>query len=60
MLWVLCVVVDFDLGLLIVVGNIVIVDGVVDFVDVGVMILKVGVGFGVMCMICMMIVVGWL
>lgn len=41
------------------VGNIVMVEGVCDFVDVGVDILKVGVGFGVMCMMCMMIVVGW-
>ena len=58
MLRALRAVADLDLGLPIVAGNIVTADGVVDLVDAGATILKVGVGPGAMCTTRMMTAVG--
>ncbi len=58
MLSALAAVSALDLGIPIVAGNIVTADGVVDLVDAGASILKVGVGPGAMCTTRMMTAVG--
>lgn len=43
---------------ILIVGNIVIVEGVCVFYDVGVDVVKVGIGLGLICMICVVVGVG--
>lgn len=42
----------------IIVGNVVIVEGIKVLIEVGVNVVKVGIGFGLICIICVVVGVG--